>query len=79
MIIATNENNEVPEYFKNRNYTNYISPSINCISSAMNVGHPSNLSRIVSLYGGRMDEIGNILKEPDLEKMQKDFFAVSCS
>jgi threonine synthase len=75
MIIATNQNNEVPEYLRTGTYK-IISPSINCISSAMNVGHPSNLARLVALYGGIMDEKGSIMKEPDLLKMQKDFFAV---
>ena len=77
-IIATNENNEVPEFLKNGIYK-LIDPSINCISSAMNVGHPSNLARIVALYGGLMDESGTIIKMPDLDKMRSDFYAVSVS
>ncbi|HZY24225.1 MAG TPA: threonine synthase [Bacteroidales bacterium] len=77
-IIATNENNEVPEFLKNGIYK-LIDPSINCISSAMNVGHPSNLARIVALYGGQMNESGTIIKMPDLEKMRGDFYAVSVS
>ena len=56
-----------------------IIPSINCISSAMNVGHPSNLARIIALYGGVMDEKGNISKEPDIESIRKDFIALSIS
>lgn len=75
-IISTNENNEVPEYFKTGTYKS-INPSKNCISSAMNVGHPSNLARIIALYGGIMDESGNIVKDPDLDQMRDDFFAVS--
>jgi threonine synthase len=75
-IIATNENKEVPEFIRTGNYKS-INPSINCISSAMNVGHPSNLPRIVELYGGTMDETGIIKKIPDLEKMQDDFHSVS--
>jgi len=55
-IVTTNENNEVPEFLRTGIY-NKISPSINCISSAMNVGHPSNLARIIALYGGIMDEM----------------------
>jgi threonine synthase len=75
-VIATNENNEVPVYLEKGEYS-IIKPSKNCISSAMNVGHPSNMSRIISLYGGRMNEDGAIIESPDLEKMRKDFFAVS--
>jgi threonine synthase len=75
-IISTNENDEVPSFLKNGTYKP-ISPSKNCISSAMNVGHPSNLARIVALYGGRMSETGEISISPDLQKMRKDLFAVS--
>jgi threonine synthase len=75
-IISTNENNEVPEYLSTGDY-NTISPSKNCISSAMNVGHPSNLARVIALYNGIMDESGRITKVPDLKQMREDFFAVS--
>jgi len=77
-IVSTNENNEVPEFLGTGNY-HPISPSKNCISSAMNVGHPSNLARIVALYGGMMDETGNIIKEPDMKMMRQDLFGVSIS
>jgi threonine synthase len=77
-IVATNENNEVPEFLRTGSYKS-ISPSRNCISSAMNVGHPSNLARIVALYGGIMDESGNIIHAPDLKRMRTDLFAVSVS
>jgi threonine synthase len=75
-IIATNENNEVPEFLRTGSYKP-IRPSKNCISSAMNVGHPSNLARLVALYGGMMDETGDIKKTPDLNKMHEDFFGIS--
>lgn len=77
-IVSTNENNEVPEFLKTGKYTK-INPSKNCISSAMNVGHPSNLARIIALYGGIMDENGNIVREPDLMKMREDLYGVSFS
>jgi threonine synthase len=75
-IISTNENNEVPEYL-NKGFYKSINPSKNCISSAMNVGHPSNLARIVAFYKGIMDEAGNIVKSPDLDRMREDLFALS--
>jgi threonine synthase len=77
-ILSTNENNEVPEFLRTGDY-NSIVPSRNCISSAMNVGHPSNLARIVTLYGGIMDETGRISKEPDLDHMRKELGYVSVS
>jgi len=73
-IISTNDNDEVPLFLKTGVY-NPVSPSRNSISSAMNVGHPSNLARIISMYGGNMDEKGAILKLPDLERMRQDFYA----
>jgi threonine synthase len=75
-IIATNENDEVPQFMRTGEYKS-IDPSKNCISSAMNVGHPSNLARIVALYGGMMDETGKINIAPDLKKMREELFAVS--
>jgi threonine synthase len=77
-VISTNSNNEVPEYLRTGKYIPVV-PSLNCISSAMNVGHPSNLARIIDLYGGRMDEKGHISRQPDFQNMRKDFFGVSVS
>jgi threonine synthase len=77
-IIGTNANKEVPDYLQNGIYK-LIVPSIACISSAMNVGHPSNMARIISLYGGVMNEQGQILKEPDVAKMKNDLWATSVS
>lgn len=75
-VVATNANDEVPVYFSTGEYRT-IDPSINTISSAMNVGHPSNMARIVALYEGMMNEHGQILKEPDLQQMKNDMFAIS--
>jgi threonine synthase len=75
-IISTNANNEVPEFLYTGKYQ-AINPSKNCISSAMNVGHPSNLARIVAFYGGIMNESGTIIKQPDMDQMHEDLFAVS--
>lgn len=75
-IIATNSNDEFPKYLETGQYTTIV-PSINCISSAMNVGHPSNIARLITLYGGKMDEKGNISKAPDLSLMRQYFYGVS--
>ncbi|HLO57849.1 MAG TPA: threonine synthase [Bacteroidales bacterium] len=76
LVISTNENDEVPVYWKTGQYKTIV-PSRNCISSAMNVGHPSNMARVVSLYGGVMDEKGTITTEPDVEALHRDIFTVS--
>jgi threonine synthase len=75
-VIATNENDEFPKFLHTGKYIPIV-PSINCISSAMNVGHPSNLSRVVALYGGEMDEKGTIHKIPDMAAMQKEMYSTS--
>jgi threonine synthase len=75
-IIATNENDEFPKYLETGKY-NIIVPSKNCISSAMNVGHPSNMSRLVALYGGVMTENGEVVKKPDMKLMKKELWSVS--
>jgi len=77
-VISTNENDEVPVYFRTGEY-NIISPSRKCISSAMNVGHPSNMARIVALYGGQMNEHGILTRLPDLGKMVSDMYGTSVS
>jgi threonine synthase len=77
-VVSTNENDEVPEYFRTGNYKTIV-PSLNCLSSAMNVGHPSNMSRIVALYGGVMNEKGQVIREPDMEAMKKNMFTDSVS
>ncbi len=77
-IIATNENDEFPRYLETKTYIP-LSPSRNSPSSAMNVGHPSNLARIISLYGGIMNEKGKILKEPDYDRILDDICSVSIS
>ena len=45
----------------------------------MNVGHPSNLARLVAVYGGQMDETGKIHRQPDLAAMRRDLFSSSVS
>jgi threonine synthase len=75
-VVATNANDEVPRFLETGRYEKIV-PSRKCISNAMNVGHPSNLARVVDLYGGRMDEQGTIHEPPDLARMQADLFGVS--
>jgi threonine synthase len=75
-VVATNANDEVPRFLETGQYEKIV-PSLKCISNAMNVGHPSNLARIVDLYGGWMDEQGTLKEAPDLGRLRRDLFAVS--
>jgi threonine synthase len=75
-VVATNANDEVPRFFDSGTYEK-IDPSRVCISNAMNVGHPSNLARLVAVYGGRLDETGRLIEVPDMDGLRRDFYAVS--
>ncbi|NYT03986.1 MAG: threonine synthase [Candidatus Methanofastidiosa archaeon] len=78
LIMAVNENNEFPQYLNNGNYQK-LSPSKACISSAMNVGHPSNLARFFELYGGTVDKSGKVFKYPDIKKIKENIYSTSIS
>ncbi len=75
-VVATNANDEVPRFFATGTYEKIV-PSRKCISNAMNVGHPSNLARLVDLYGGHMDEKGNLHRAPDMGRIRRDLHGVS--
>ncbi len=75
-IISTNANDEVPNFIKTGAYQPLV-PSRVCISNAMNVGHPSNLARLIDIYGGHMDEVGTLSKQPDMDRLRNDIWAVS--
>ncbi|MHA1148878.1 MAG: threonine synthase [Promethearchaeota archaeon] len=75
-ISAVNENDEFPKYLETGRYKK-VEPSKKCISNAMNVGHPSNFARLIDLYGGQIDEAGNMHKEANLEQIQKDIISYS--
>ncbi len=78
IVVATNANDEVPTFLRTGEYRKIV-PSRVCISNAMNVGHPSNLARLVDLYGGWMDETGALREPADLNAMRCDLYAVSIS
>ncbi|HEY1788450.1 MAG TPA: threonine synthase [Verrucomicrobiae bacterium] len=78
IIVPVNENDAFPRFMAGGTYEK-ISPSRNSLSNAMNVGHPSNLARLVAIYGGRMDETGKIHRQPDLAAMRRDLFSSSIS
>jgi threonine synthase len=75
-VIATNANDEVPRFLETGTYRP-ISPSRVCLSNAMNVGHPSNLARLVDLFGGWMDETGVMVEPPDMERLREAITGVS--
>jgi len=64
-VMATNINDVVPEYFRTGTYLPRRAERT--LSSAMDVGDPSNLARIRSLF------------EDDLEAMRRRIYADSCT
>ncbi|MFX1273434.1 MAG: threonine synthase [Promethearchaeota archaeon] len=77
-ISAVNENDEFPRFLKTGEY-HKVEPSRKCISNAMNVGHPSNLARLIDLYGGHLDETGIIHVNPDIDEIRKEIISYSIS
>ena len=78
IVASVNDNDAFPKFLATGVYQK-ICPSRNSLSNAMNVGHPSNLARLVAVYGGQMDETGEISRLPDLAKMRRDLFSSSIS
>ena len=54
-VAATNVNDAVPEYLRSGSYT--PRPSVRTVANAMDVGAPSNLERMQSLYDGSVDAL----------------------
>ncbi|OFW12887.1 MAG: threonine synthase [Acidobacteria bacterium RIFCSPLOWO2_12_FULL_66_10] len=52
-IAATNANDVVPSYLDTGRFE--PRPSVQTLSNAMDVGHPSNFERMLWLYGGNLD------------------------
>ena len=78
LVASVNDNDAFPRFLATGHYEKVV-PSRNSVSNAMNVGHPSNLARLVAVYGGRMDETGKIHHQPDLAAMRRDLFSSSVS
>lgn len=78
IIASVNDNDAFTKFLATGIYEKIV-PSRNSLSNAMNVGHPSNLARLVAVYGGQMDETGKIHKQPDLTAMRRDLFSSSVS
>jgi len=78
IIASVNDNDAFPRFLASGIYEK-VSPSRNSVSNAMNVGHASNLARLLGIYGGHMDETGMIHTMPDLDTMRRDLFSSSIS
>jgi threonine synthase len=78
LVVPVNENDEFPAFLATGDYSK-IEPSLACLSNAMNVGHPSNLARLVEIYGGHLDEAGKLYRVPDMAAMRRDLFSTSVS
>lgn len=78
LVVPVNGNDAFPRFLGTGGYQK-IEPSRNCLSNAMNVGNPSNLARLIAIYGGQMDETGVILRAPDVAAMRRDLYSSSVS
>jgi threonine synthase len=78
LAVPVNANDEFPRFLETGEYRK-VEPSRACLSNAMNVGHPSNLARLVELYGGWMDETGEIHRAAEMGAMRRDLFSSAVS
>lgn len=60
LVAATNANRTVPDYLDSGDYRPRA--SVATLSSAMDVGAPSNWERVESLFGGRPDTLRAVLR-----------------
>src|SRR5208283_4987805 len=51
LVVPVNDNDAFPRFLASGVYQKVV-PSRNSVSNAMNVGHPSNLARLMVIYGG---------------------------
>ena len=87
IICGVNENKTFPMFLSQEMYS--LKPSVKSPSTAMIVSHPSNIARLIDMYGGHIyderDSFGNIIKEgivdknPNFEDLRNDLFSVSVS
>jgi threonine synthase len=77
-VAATNANDVVPVYLSTGHFE--PRPSIHTISNAMDVGNPSNLERLLWLYGGdleavKRDVVGSRSLDEDVRLTIRDVYA----
>ncbi|UWX60562.1 threonine synthase [Chryseobacterium oranimense] len=58
-IAACNENDVVPDYLKNHQY--HPKKAVATLSNAMDVGDPSNFTRILELFGHKFDSLKDMI------------------
>jgi threonine synthase len=73
-VVAHNANDMFNDLILNGILGDGNKPSIQTISSAMDVSKPSNLERLIVLFGGEFDKYGQCIKLPDIEAMQEIFY-----
>jgi len=67
-IIAENSNDSVVKYYQTGNYQTQV--SVKTLSSAMDIGNPSNFVRILEVFGGDYQKFKKVIKAisiPDSE------------
>ena len=78
LILAVNANDSLPRYMETGRFEP-VRPSRNCLSNAMNVGHPNNLPRFIELFGGILDRTGRMVRDPDRDALRRRISSISIS
>lgn len=74
IICGVNENREFPRFLRTGKYI--VEPTKTSPSSAMMISNPSNLARLIDLYGGHLEN-DRIMKMPDMKALRKDIASYS--
>jgi threonine synthase len=72
-IVSHNVNDMFTNLVLNGEIKN-VTSSIQTISSAMDVYKPSNLERLIVLFGGQFDKSGQVTTMPNIQDMQSMFY-----
>jgi threonine synthase len=73
-IVAHNANDMFNGFILNGIIHDEYTNSKQTISSAMDVAKPSNLERLITLFGGKFDFNGKCIVLPDITAMQREFY-----
>jgi threonine synthase len=73
-FIVSHNSNDMFNTFVLEGVMKNHTTSIQTISSAMDVYKPSNLERLIVLFGGSFDNKGQILKMPNIDSLQEQFY-----
>jgi threonine synthase len=75
LLIGQNMNGSTRRLILYEEVASQLGVSVQTLSSAMDISKPSNLERMLYLYGARFNEKGEMAIKPNYQDLQRDFYA----